>query len=164
MTDGASSGFHTLKGYRLQEGMEITESMEDYLEMLFRRMPDEGYMRVGTLAEQLNVRPSSASKMLGRLRALGLTRFEKYGLITLTDKGNEIGRYLLWRHEVLSRFFCWLNGTDEELRQVERVEHFMDRDTLENLDRLMKQLEKSGFCREQDSRRGGRGNGEGEAP
>ena len=145
MADEESSEFHTLKGYRLQEGDEITESMEDYLEMLCRHMLDKGDMRVSALAEQLNVRPSSASKMVGKLKELELVRFEKYGLITLTDRGYEIGRYLLWRHEVLSRFFCWLNGSEGELRQVERVEHFMDRDTIENLERLMGRVEKEGF-------------------
>ncbi len=137
---GQEGEFHTLTGYRQLEGGEITEAMEDYLEMLTRHMMEKGYMRIGALAEQLHVRPSSASKMSARLRELDLIQFEKYGLITLTEKGLRLGRYLLWRHKVLNRFFCWLNGSENQLRQVERVEHFMEPETLRRLEALMEHL------------------------
>ena len=51
---GGEGEFHTLKGYRQISGGEITESMEDYLEMLSRYMMEKGYMRIGELAEQLH--------------------------------------------------------------------------------------------------------------
>ena len=89
------------------------------------------------LADKLNVRPSSVSKMVGRLRELGLVQFEKYGLITLTKKGDEIAAYLLWRHDVLLRFFQRLNHTGGQLSLVEQVEHFMDQETVRNLERLL---------------------------
>lgn len=133
MSDGE---FHTLKGYRLQNAEALTESMEDYLEMICRHIREKGYIRMSFLAEQLHVRSSSASKMVGKLTELGLVRFEKYGLIFPTDKGLEIGAYLLWRHEVLDRFFCALNQSEDQLRLVELVEHFIDRETLLNLERL----------------------------
>mgnify|MGYP000165784911 FL=1 len=116
---------------------EVTESMEDYLEMIGRCMEEHGYVRVGALADKLNVRPSSVSKMVGRLRELGLVQFEKYGLITLTKKGDEIAAYLLWRHDVLLRFFQRLNHTGGQLSLVEQVEHFMDQETVRNLERLL---------------------------
>lgn len=33
-------------------------------------------------------------------------------------------------------FFCWLNGSENQLRQVERVEHFMEPETLRRLEAL----------------------------
>ncbi len=137
MSDSFGTEFHTLKGYQMHNGGELTESMEDYLEMIGRCMEDNGYVRVNVLAAKLNVRPSSVSKMVGRLRELELVQFEKYGLITLTKKGDEAADYLLWRHDVLLRFFQHLNHTDGQLSLVEQVEHFMDRDTVKNLERLL---------------------------
>lgn len=137
--------FHTLKGYQLLNAGEITESMEDYLEMLCRHMQDHPYMRVNRLAQRLNVRPSSASKMVGKLRELGLVQSEKYGMVTLTEKGRAAGTYLLWRHEVLHRFFCLLNHTGSELGQVEQVEHFINKETLVNLERLTLQMQQNGW-------------------
>ena len=139
--DNESREFYTLKGYRLQNGGDITEAMEDYLEMICRHIQENGYIRIHFLAEQLHVRPSSASKMVGKLREMGLVEFEKYGLIIPTERGMAVGRYLLWRHDVLHRFFRLLNHSDCQLEQVEKVEHFMSRETRENLEKLTIRLE-----------------------
>ena len=138
--DNNHAEFHTLKGYQMQNIGEITESMEDYLEMITRYIQENGYIRMNFLAGKLNVRPSSASKMVGKLKDMQLVMFEKYGLSTLTDKGMVIGNYLLWRHDVLHRFFCFLNHSECELDQVEMVEHYMTRRTVENIDQLMTSL------------------------
>ncbi len=135
-----ASAFHTLKGYQMQNIGEITESMEDYLEMISRYIQENGYVRMSFLADKLNVRPSSASKMVGKLRDMRLVEFEKYGLITLTEKGRAVGQYLLWRHQVLNDFFCLLNHSEDELEQVELVEHFMTRKAVENLEKLTEKM------------------------
>ena len=129
--------FYTLKGYSLLEHVQITYSMEDYLEMICRQARTEGYARINFLAQRLNVRPSSAAKMVYQLRDLGLVAFEKYGLIRPTSAGTELGAYLLYRHDLLHRFFCWVNGTTDELEQVEQVEHYIRKETLHNLEQLM---------------------------
>ena len=35
----------------------------------------------------------------------------------------ELGSYLLFRHDILHRFFCQINHSENELEQVEKVEH-----------------------------------------
>ncbi len=129
--------FYTQKGYERRSGTPVTSAMEDYLEMICRQAGAEGYARINFLAHRLNVRPSSASKMVYQLRDLGLVSFEKYGLIQPTAEGAALGRYLLYRHDVLHRFFCWVNGTADELEQVEQVEHFVNENTVRNLERRM---------------------------
>mgnify|MGYP002529798855 FL=1 len=49
----------------------------------------------------------------------------------------ETGQYLLWRHETLNRFFCLLNHSDNELKQVELIEHFLSSTSLENMEKLI---------------------------
>ena len=73
--------FYTQKGYQLRNHTEMTGAMEDYLEMICRQSLSDGYVRINFLAGRLNVRPSSASKMVYQLRDLGYVAFEKYGLI-----------------------------------------------------------------------------------
>lgn len=68
--------------------------------------------------------------MINNLRSQGFVEFEKYGVITLTEKGRKLGEYFLFRHEILHRFFCFLNHSDNELEQVEKVEHFIDKRTV----------------------------------
>ena len=133
--------FYTQKGYQMRSDKLVTSAMEDYLEMICRQARMEGYARINFLAHRLNVRPSSASKMVYQLREQGLVTFEKYGLIQPTQRGWEIGRYLLYRHDVLHRFFCMVNGSEDELEQVEQVEHYLNEETVRNLETLMHRLE-----------------------
>lgn len=132
--------FYTQKGYQMRSDKLVTSAMEDYLEMICRQARAEGYARVGWLARRLNVRPSSASRMVGQLRALGLVSFERYGIVRPTEAGRKLGDYLLYRHDLLHRFFRWVNGTQDELEQVEQVEHYINETTLRNLEALMERL------------------------
>lgn len=137
---GEEQDFYTQKGYALRSAGPVTSAMEDYLEMICRQAAVEGYARINFLAHRLNVRPSSASKMVYQLRDLGLVAFEKYGLIHPTPEGQRLGAYLLYRHDVLHRFFCWVNGTQDELEQVEQVEHYVNENTVRNLEGQMDAL------------------------
>ena len=141
MSQEGKPDFYTQKGYQMRSQHALTGAMEDYLEMICRQAEADGCARIGLLAEGLNVRPSSASKMVYQLRALGLVAFEKYGLIQPTEKGWSVGRWLLHRHEVLHRFFCMLNGSTDELELVEQVEHYLNEDTVRNLEALLERLE-----------------------
>lgn len=135
-----SSSFYTLKGYSLIENPQITSSMEDYLEMICRIYKEEKTIRINQLASRLHVKPSSASKMVSNLKSQELVDFERYGIITLTEKGLNYGEYLLFRHEVLHRFFCHLNQTSDELELVEKVEHFIDERTIYNMQSFLKRI------------------------
>ena len=134
--------FYTQKGYELHNTDDLTASMEDYLEMICRLMETHTVVRLGELAEVLHVKPSSASKMIRLLSETGYINAEKYGYILLTEKGRLAGDYLLYRHDVLQRFLCLLNNTDNELEQVEKIEHFIDARTIENLAKLTDLMEK----------------------
>ena len=144
MSQGEELDFFTQKGYQMRHHPEITAAMEDYLEMICRQAGTDGYVRINYLAGRLNVRPSSASKMVYQLRDLGYVAFEKYGLIQPTEKGWALGRYLLYRHDVLHRFFCMVNGSGDELEQVEQVEHYLNEETVRNLESLLDRLEDRG--------------------
>jgi Mn-dependent DtxR family transcriptional regulator len=143
-----SDDFHTLRGYTRMEQGEISHAMEDYLEMICRHTGSGKYLRVNRLAALLNVTPPSASKMAAKLKESGMVDFEPYGIITLTTKGRELGEYLLRRHEIVSRFFCQVNHTQSELELAEKIEHYLDRRTVENMDRLLAQLEADEKSRE----------------
>ena len=131
-----SSAFYTMKGYELAADAQITTAMEDYLEMICRILQKNEVVRIRELAENLHVKPSSASKMVNNLKEAGYIEFKKYGYIAITQKGLETGNYLLHRHRVLHDFLCLLNHTKDELEQVEKIEHFINKITIDNLERL----------------------------
>lgn len=136
--------FYTMKGYDMLEEPEISPAMEDYLEMICRCSEEIGYIRMNTLSAKLHVKPSSASKMVLKLKEQDMVHFEHYGIITPSAKGWELGRYLLYRHKVLHEFFCLLNHSDNELQEVEQIEHYISANTVQNLESLTKRLKKEG--------------------
>jgi DtxR family transcriptional regulator, Mn-dependent transcriptional regulator len=127
--------FHTVRGYQLLEQNKglLTSAMEDYLEMIFRNSLEEGYLRMNNLAELLNVKPSSASKMVQKLGELGLLKYEKYGVVILTETGKEIGRELLSRHSVIEKFLRTIGISENLLVETELIEHNISSNTLNNI-------------------------------
>ena len=107
------------------------------MEMICRCAQKPGYVRIHTLAARLNVTPPSASKMAGKLRDEGLVSFERYGIITPTQQGWQLGRLLLERHDILQQFFRRLNQSEDALKLVEQIEHFVDPKTAANLRSLL---------------------------
>ena len=126
--------FYTLKGYSfMSDKKTITSAMEDYLEMIYRISSANQVVRIKQLSELLHVKPSSASKMAAALKEKGFLAFEKYGHITLTEMGKRMGKSLLYRHNLLHQFFCLINHSDNELTLVEKIEHFIDDNTIKNI-------------------------------
>lgn len=135
--------FHTVRGYQLltQDDKPLTSSMEDYLEMIYRNIKEEGYMRINTLSEMLNVRPSSSTRMVQKLTELGYVDYKRYGIISLTDKGRKYGKFLLARHNIIEKFLKSIGITEDLLIETELIEHNISINTLKNIDILNKFLE-----------------------
>jgi len=126
------SKFHTVRGYQLlsQNKNKLTSAMEDYLEMIYRNSLVEGYMRINTISELLNVAAPSATKMVQKLTKLGLLDYKKYGIIFLTENGREIGKFLLERHNIIEVFLKNLGVKEDVLVETELIEHSLSATTL----------------------------------
>jgi len=103
----------------------LTESMEDYLETLFRLTQEKGYIKAVDLAETLKVQPSSVTRMLQKLHREGFIQYHKYRHIELTEKGKRLGYFLLWRHRILKEFLALLGAQKGVEEQVEGIEHYI---------------------------------------
>lgn len=108
----------------------LTESMEDYLEMFFRIIEKQGYIRVSDLSTAIKVNPSSVTRMLQRLDNAGLISYQKYRNITMTDKGLTYGRFLVWRDETLKEFLRFFKAKVGIEEQVEGIEHYITPGTM----------------------------------
>jgi Mn-dependent DtxR family transcriptional regulator len=111
----------------------LTSAMEDYLEMIFRNTKSDGYIRINELADKLNVRASSATKMVQKLGEIGLIKYKRYGIIELSESGKELGEYLLKRHEIIEKFLETIGIDENLLVETELIEHNISSNTLEHL-------------------------------
>lgn len=119
-----------------------TPGMEDHLEQIYLLSLDKGYTRVSDVADALSVQPSSASKMAQKLGESGYIEYEKYGRISLTGKGKQIGQRLLDRHLLLERFLRQIGVPEGQIEEeVEQLEHHFSWSTLELLRNLVHDLE-----------------------
>ncbi|MBQ7136662.1 MAG: metal-dependent transcriptional regulator [Bacilli bacterium] len=130
--------YYTLTGYKRKNKYTITETMEDYIEMIYRNTKEKEEITIKDLSILLNVRPSSVSKMINKLNKLNIVNFKKYGQISLTEKGKKLGYFYLDRHNTLTTFFKMLNKNQFKLEQVEKIEHFVDKITINNIKKKKK--------------------------
>jgi Mn-dependent DtxR family transcriptional regulator len=130
--------FHTVRGYQLLEQNKrlLTSAMEDYLEMICRNSAQYGYLRINKLAALLNVKASSASKMVQKLGELEMLKYEKYGIVVLTDSGKEIGEFLLRRHRIIEEFLKNIGIGENLLVETELIEHNVSSSTLKCIEIL----------------------------
>lgn len=115
-----------------------TPSMEDYLENIYKLIDQKGYARVSDIAEQLEVHPSSVTKMVQKLDQKQYLVYEKYRGLVLTAKGKKIGKRLVDRHQLLEEFLR-LIGVDETLiyKDVEGIEHHLSWDSISCIENLV---------------------------
>ena len=129
-----NSEFYTLTSYLHQK--KITYAMEDYIEMLYRKYLLNEPLTITKLSKLLHIKKSSCSKMISKLITIHLVSKDNY--LKLTKEGLKIGKYLYYRHEILTNFLTFLNKDKYKLEQVEKIEHFIDPLTLKNLNELLK--------------------------
>ncbi|UOO38348.1 DtxR family transcriptional regulator [Oscillospiraceae bacterium CM] len=138
MKDESVSDFRTVRGYQLlnRQVGNLTPAMEDYLEMTYRLCLSNSYARVGQLSELLNVRPPSASKMISKLTYYGYLKYDRYGIIQMTELGLDAGSYLLKRHETVENFLR-LIGNLTPLKEAELIEHSLSPETVNDLNDIL---------------------------
>ena len=119
-----------------------TPSMEDHIEQIYLLINNKGYARVSDIAEALSVLPSSVTKMVQKLDKDGYLVYEKYRGLSLTSKGEKLGKRLVQRHELLEQFLC-LIGVDEEkiYHDVEGIEHHLSWNSIERIADLVQLIE-----------------------
>ena len=115
--------------------MDLTVRDQEYLEAMLFLLRRKGAIRVGDLAKELGVKPSSVVDALERLADKCLVAYRKRGEISLTDSGLEMAREIARRHKILKRFFVEVLGISEDIAERDAcyLEHGIHRETLERI-------------------------------
>jgi DtxR family transcriptional regulator, Mn-dependent transcriptional regulator len=82
----------------------LTASSENYLKAIYSIVKENKAARVKEISKYLNIGPSSVSEALKSLAEKELIHYEPYGIITLTDYGEEIAKELNRRHVIICDF------------------------------------------------------------
>lgn len=96
--------------------MELTKNESRYLKIIYREQR-EGNKKIRTtsIAEDLNVRPSSVTEVLQCLSEKGFLDYDPYHGVELTELGMEKARKQLRKHRILEVLFVDYLGYSPEM-------------------------------------------------
>lgn len=123
----------------------FSESVEEYLDGLFRLQREVSKVTNGEIATYMCVSAGSATAMIKKLADLGLVHHVPYQGIRLTDRGMKIAMQLARAHRVLKRYF--VDELDMPWYDVHelacKLEHYIPQDVIE---RMYQRLGEPKYC------------------
>lgn len=119
--------------------MQIRESAEDYLESILVLSQKGGGVRSVDIAARLGVSKPSVSHAMKLLREDGYIAMDRYGTVTLLEKGAEIANRIYERHTVLTKMLEGL-GVPSDIARVDacKMEHDISPESFERIKQHLK--------------------------
>ena len=117
----------------------LTEEQEDYLKAIFGLNGTTDYVSNKNLAQDLNIKPSSVSEMMLRLKKDDYVDIRPYKGVKLTQKGLDHTTNIIKRHRLIERFLIEeLEYTWGEVHEkAEILEHRVSDRFIDKIDKLM---------------------------
>lgn len=114
---------------------KLSQSLEDYLEVIHMLCDGGGVARVKDIADSLSVKMPSVAKAVLELKKLGLVTQEPYAGVELTEAGKKVASDVLNRHMLLKKFLLRL-GVSEEVADKDAccMEHILSAETLSRIE------------------------------
>lgn len=121
----------------------MTESLEDYIEMIYILSEKSGGAQVRDIAKNLHITMPSVVKAIKELSALELVTHEPYAVVKMTEKGIREARFVLGRHHLLKKFLQLLGVSAEAAeRDACLMEHDLSVETIERIRKFTEKKEK----------------------
>lgn len=115
--------------------MELSKSLEDYLETIYIISEKDGIARVKDISEHLNVSTSSVTNAVKSLSESKLAVHEKYGYVKLTDEGIKQALSIYDKHRIISNFFSKFLGVSKNIADNDacELEHSIHPETYQKI-------------------------------
>ncbi|MBU8910108.1 MAG: metal-dependent transcriptional regulator [Desulfobacterales bacterium] len=128
--------------------IQLSESLEDYLEIILQLQTTKTVARSKDIAEKMDIKRGSVTGMLKKLAENKLINYEPYGYVTLTPEGKKIASEIERRHLFLRDFFHRILKVDEKTadRTACRMEHAMDKQTFKKFRDFLKKIDTCPHC------------------
>jgi len=115
----------------------LTPSLEDYLEELYRFSLSSNSVRVTDLSHKLAVSLPSVTKALHKLKKGEFISYQRYGEITLTEKGKQLGDVLVKRNQLLQEFLILIQTDCDIGAEAEAMEHYLSDATIRSIQAIV---------------------------
>ncbi|MBR0383528.1 MAG: metal-dependent transcriptional regulator [Eubacteriaceae bacterium] len=125
---------------------KLTESIEDYLEMIYlhHRDTNEG-VRLTDIAEGMGVKKASATDAVRRLKEKGFVDHERYGRIFLTPEGERVAIAVYDKHVTITRYIHEILHVDAATAEEDAccIEHVISDETFEQMKKALEEKSKA---------------------
>lgn len=123
----------------------ISETAEDYVEMVADLIHEKGEARVCDIAQNLGVSHVAVVRMVKRLKKKGFVHSEPHQSITLTHEGSMLASLSKKKHSFLLEYLIAL-GVPEDIAaiDVEGMEHHISEETIEAFQKHLDKVKKYG--------------------
>ena len=109
----------------LSDRMELSASLEDYIETIYHIVEEKQVARAKNIADHLGVSRASVTEALRTLSSKGLINYAPYEVITMTPAGRIVAEDVIFRHTTLKKFFTEILTIDDETAEdgACKIEH-----------------------------------------
>lgn len=116
-----------------------SQSEEDYLKALYHLEMDFDSVSTNSIADYLDMKPSSVTDMLKKLAEKKFINYQKYKGTSLTKKGKLIALSIIRKHRLWETFLVVKLGFgwDQVHIIAEQLEHIKSEELIENLDNFL---------------------------
>ena len=127
---------------------DLTESLEDYLEAIYRIIQERQVARAKDIAARMQVSNASVTGALKTLAERELIHYAPYDFVTFTPHGETVAEEIYRRHEQLKGFLRdFLHVEEPEVEEVTcKMEHAVSRSVLDKLIRLAASIQGCPRC------------------
>ena len=107
---------------------KLSQSLEDYLEIIYNKIQENDKVKAVDISRELNVSRASVTEALNRLKEKKLINYEKYGEILITDNGIKKAKEIVSLHKELTEFFVNLGIDTKEAEDTAcKIEHIVSK-------------------------------------
>ncbi len=115
---------------RIREA-HLSETAEDYVELIADLIDIQGEARVVDLAQRFGVSHATVNKAVARLNRDGYVTNKPYRSVFLTEKGRNLARSSKKRHDIVLSFLLALGISEDTAKaDSEGIEHHVSLETL----------------------------------
>ena len=97
----------------------ISKSLEEYLKTMYVLKKQNGNIRVTDIANKMECTKPSVNKALNNLKEEKLVNYETYGIIELTEEGENLAKKILEAYDIVYVFLKEVINLEEETAQSE---------------------------------------------
>ena len=124
--------------------MKLYESSEDYLETILVLGTKIGKVHAIDIARDMGFSKPSVSVAVHKLADNGYINIADDGVITLTEKGNEIATKVYDRHVTLSKALMFLGVSEEQaLIDACKIEHDLSEESFKSIKKAVNKYEQT---------------------